>query len=323
HALMPRKLVIAEDESNDPGVVLSRGMDGVWADDFHHVAHVILTGESDGYYASYRGSAERLAETIRKGWLYEGQVYPTTGKPRGQPATALPAEAFVYCLQNHDQIGNRAVGDRMTGGGAKADAKTYAGYAALSTVLLFLPMTPLLFMGQEWAASSPFQFFTDHDEALGRLISAGRRQEFKGFRAFADPAARERIPDPQAEETFTRSKLRWEEREQGSHDRVLRLYKQLVKLRRSDTVLREPARERLEAAAQDGLLIVRRWTAAPAAADGQDRLLLANLTDQPIAAEIVAAHLGTRSLLLRSDLLDERPGSLPSWTAVIAAGVAA
>ena len=118
-------------------------------------------------------------------------------------------------------------------------------------------MTPLLFMGQEWAASSPFQYFTDHDEELGRLISAGRREEFKGFRAFADPAARERIPDPQAEETFIRSKLRWDEREQASHDRVLRLYKQLVKLRRSDTVLREPARERLEASAQDGLLIVR------------------------------------------------------------------
>jgi maltooligosyltrehalose trehalohydrolase len=305
HSLQPRKVVIAEDERNDPDLIQGNNMDGVWADDFHHVAHVTLTGEDDGYYASYRPGAEGLADTIRKGWLFEGEVYPATGKQRGKPAASVPADAFVYCLQNHDQVGNRALGDRLS------SHPNQAGYAAFSTVLLFLPMTPLLFMGQEWAASTPFQFFTDHEHELGQLISSARREEFKGFQAFRDPDARSRIPDPQALETFTRCKLVREERQRRRHARILTLYQRLLRLRRSDPVLGNPSRERMTVEARGGLLVVRRST------DDQQRLLLANLTDQPIAEAAIASDLSGRSLLLRSDLGAEIPGPLPAWTAVV------
>ena len=127
----------------------------------------------------------------------------------------LPPTAFINFLQNHDQIGNRAFGERLT-----ANVSIEA-YRALSLLLLFLPMTPLLFMGQEWAASTPFLYFTDHDPELGRLVSEGRRREFAGFPEFSDPSARERIPDPQAEATFAASRLNWHEREQGEHRAVM------------------------------------------------------------------------------------------------------
>ena len=305
HALQPRRVIIAEDERNEPALIQEMGMDGIWADDFHHVAHVTLTGEDDGYFASYRPGTQALAETIRRGWLFEGETYPATGKPRGKPATSLPAEAFVYCLQNHDQVGNRALGDRLSAHPNKS------GYAALSTVLLFLPMTPLLFMGQEWAAHTPFQFFTDHDSELGALISSGRRQEFKGFHAFQDPASWSLIPDPQALETFIRSKLDREERQRGHHAEILNLYQRLLQLRRSDPVLREPSRERMTVEARGGLLVVRRWVGE------RQRVLLANLSGQPLDESAFAPDVSGRSLLLRSDLGVEIPGPLPAWTAAV------
>src|SRR5690606_34312305 len=155
--------------------------------------------ERDGYYAAYEPGVADLARAIERGWLYEGQTFSVSERARGRPASELPASAFVYCLQNHDQVGNRALGERLT-----RDVSLDA-YCAASTLLLFLPMTPLLFMGQEWAASTPFLFFTDHEPELGEQVVRGRREEFKGFAAFCDEAARERIPDPQAEATFLRS----------------------------------------------------------------------------------------------------------------------
>jgi maltooligosyltrehalose trehalohydrolase len=206
----PPRLLIAEDDRNDPSAVLELGLDALWADDFHHQVRVTLTGERDGYYAGYQPGVADLARAIARGWLYEGQCPPGKSEGRGKPATLLPAQAFVYCIQNHDQVGNRALGDRIT------EQISLADYAMISTLLLFLPMTPLLFMGQEWAASTPFAFFSDHDAELGRLVSRGRREEFKAFRAFADATARARIPDPQAPETFEHSRLRWEERKRAS-----------------------------------------------------------------------------------------------------------
>jgi maltooligosyltrehalose trehalohydrolase len=313
HALTPRKFVIAEDDRNDPDLVTAMGLDGIWADDFHHVAHVTLTGETDGYYANYQPGGDELARTIGKGWLYEGQLYPTTGKARGQPAAALPREALLYCLQNHDQVGNRALGDRLPSG------DDVRAYCAFSTLLLFLPTTPLLFMGQEWAASTPFQFFTDHDEDLGRQIFAGRCEEFKHFRAFLDPASRDRIPDPQLVETFLRSKLDWNERDQDPHARVLRLYKTLLRMRRSSNeARRHSSTERLTAAARRGLLVVRRtWNDAP------ELVLVANLSDEDVPAELVTAELDGCRMLLRSDLRDNASGPLPAWTAIVAEGHAA
>jgi maltooligosyltrehalose trehalohydrolase len=279
--LRPTKLLIAEDERNSPRIIRELGMNAVWADDFHHQVRVTLTGERDGYYCAYTPGVEGIAETIREGWLYRGQVYPPKGQPRGEPASRLRAEELVYCLQNHDQVGNRALGDRLS------QAVSLDAYCGASALLLFLPMTPLIFMGQEWAASSPFLFFTDHDEVLGPKVSAGRRAEFSGFAAFAGHS--EDIPDPQDPLTFLRSKLRWEERNQAEHGRVLDLYLALLRLRRSDPVLASSGREGLEVECHGSVLSVRRWN------HSGDRLLLVNFSPDPVSPVVTG-----RPVLLRT-----------------------
>ncbi len=200
------------------------GLDAVWADDFHHVMRRLLAGDSRGYYGDFTGSTEELAATIRQGWLYTGQASRHMGGPRGTDASQLPMYRFIVCLQNHDQIGNRATGDRLS------HAISPAAWRAASAVLLTVPMTPLLFMGQEWAATSPFQYFTDLEPELGRLVTEGRRREFADFPEFAE--APDRIPDPQALATFEASRLRWRERAEPAHAAVLRLYEALLALRR-------------------------------------------------------------------------------------------
>jgi maltooligosyltrehalose trehalohydrolase len=263
-ALAPDKLFIGEDDRNDPAVVTGLDLDAVWADDFHHQVRVTLTGEQDGYYRAYAPGVPALARTIERGWLYEGQVYPPSGKERGRPAAELSPASFVYCIQNHDQIGNRALGERL---GAQV---SHDAYCMVSAILLFLPATPLLFMGQEWMASTPFLYFTDHEPELGAKVSEGRREEFKHFQAFSDPAQRERIPDPQALDTFLRSQLSWNERERPARGRVLALYRELLALRRDDAVLRASAEVRPHADAQGDVLRVRRR------GPSGERVLLAN-----------------------------------------------
>jgi maltooligosyltrehalose trehalohydrolase len=271
HGMEPPRLLIAEDDRNQPALVSELHLDGIWADDFHHQVRVTLTGEQDGYYAAYPGGAAAIAETIAGGWWYQGQVYPPSGKSRGHRAALLPAEAFVYCIQNHDQIGNRALGERLE------HQIPPSAYQAVSTLLLYLPMTPLLFMGQEWAAGTPFQFFTDHDPELGQLIAEGRRSEFKAFAAFADPQRRAAIPDPQDPATFARSRLDWSEREREPHASTLALYRQLIQLRRTDPVLRRSSRQGLSASAEGPLLMVNR-----ASAEGR-RVLVVNFSAAPVA----------------------------------------
>ena len=167
--MMPqRPVLIAEDDRNDPALLTRHGLDGVWADDFHHHVHVLLTGERDGYYAAYAPSVADLARTIQHGWFYEGQPWPATGKPRGKSAGGIAPWRLVYALQNHDQVGNRAAGDRLTA------AIAPDRWRLPTLLLLFLPMTPLLFMGQEWGATTPFPFFSDHAGALGEAVSRGR-----------------------------------------------------------------------------------------------------------------------------------------------------
>jgi maltooligosyltrehalose trehalohydrolase len=169
-----------------------------------------------------------LARTVRDGWFYQGQRSAYLGGPRGSDPTGEPPRRYIVCLQNHDQVGNRALGERLH---HQVDA---AAWRAASALLLLAPETPLLFMGQEWAASSPFLYFTDHAEELGRLVTEGRRKEFAGFAAFSGPAARDRIPDPQAESTFASSRLDWRERGEGPHAAVERLYRSLLALRRAE-----------------------------------------------------------------------------------------
>jgi maltooligosyltrehalose trehalohydrolase len=273
-------LLIAENEDNDPNVVRRPadppsssaggpssggwGLDAVWADDFHHQVRVALTGEREGYYADYGGSATDLAETLRRGWFFTGQLSPHLEKPRGAPADDLPPPAFVHCVQNHDQVGNRALGDRLN------HAVGLDAYRAASALLLLSPYTPLIWMGQEWAASSPFQFFTDHNPELGRLVTEGRRAEFGGFAAFAG----QEVPDPQDEGTFLRSKLRWEEREQPPHAGILLLHRDLLALRRTVPALRAHGRETFQVA-EVGPAAVALRRSDPASGDAA--LLVVNL----------------------------------------------
>jgi len=261
--------IFAEDERNDAALVrpLSEGgvgLDALWADDFHHQIRSALAGDNEGYYADYTGSAADLAETLNRGWFYVGQRSRNAGKPRGTDPAGVPPERFVYCIQNHDQIGNRALGDRLN-----HDISPEA-YRAASALLLLGPYTPLLFQGQEWATSTPFLFFTDHNPELGKLITEGRRAEFAYFASFSG----EQVPDPQAESTFQASKLKWEEAEKGQHAATLKLYRELLRLRRELPALRTREHDSFEAEQVGENAIALRYT-TPSSED--DLLLVVNL----------------------------------------------
>jgi len=250
--------VIAEDDRNladmvKPADAGGFGLDGVWADDFHHQVRRALAGDSDGYFMDYSGSVADIATTVRQGWFYTGQHSRYSGRPRGSHPSGIAPRRFVVCLQNHDQVGNRAFGERLH---HQVDP---AAVRAATALLLTLPQTPLVFMGQEWAASSPFLYFTDHHDELGRLVTAGRRREFERFAAFSDPDARERIPDPQAVSTFEASKLRWEELDQEPHAGMVRLHRALLTLRQGHEALRgaDEGPVTSEAIDDDTLLLVR------------------------------------------------------------------
>jgi maltooligosyltrehalose trehalohydrolase len=254
---------------------------------------VALAGDRDGYYIDYSGSAADLATTLRQGWFYTGQYSPYLKRPRGVPPDDIPPPRLVHCIQNHDQVGNRALGERLNHDVA-LDA-----YRAASALLLLSPYTPLLFMGQEWAASTPFLYFTDHHPELGRLVTEGRRAEFAAFTAFSGAE----VPDPQALDTFLRSKLRWEERDRPPHAGILRLYRDLLDLRRRHPALRERSRASFAVVAiGEQALALRRAGPAP----GDALLLVVNLRgrlriDFAARAE-TAAPAGMRwALLLDSE----------------------
>jgi maltooligosyltrehalose trehalohydrolase len=221
-----RILIIAEDERNEARLIRDvkdggLGLDAVWADDFHHEMRRAFAGDTEGYFADFGGTTEEIAATINQGWFYEGQRSPRTQKPRGTPARDVSPLRRVYCIQNHDQVGNRAFGDRL---GARVSP---AAYRAMSALLLLSPAVPMIFMGQEWNATTPFLYFTDHNPELGRLVTEGRRREFQAFASFKGAE----IPDPQAEATFRQSKLDWKESEAEGHAGVRALYRELLWLR--------------------------------------------------------------------------------------------
>jgi len=253
-----RVLVVAEDHRNlndmlRPAEAGGWGLDGVWADDLHHQFRRRLAGDDEAYFRDFTGTTADIAATINQGWFYTGQHSGHMGEHRGTDPAGLPPRAFYVCLQNHDQVGNRALGDRLHHG---VDP---AAYRAASTLLLCLPQTPLLFMGQEWAGSSPFQYFTDHDEELGKIVTEGRRKEFRHFRAFEDPHSRDFIPDPQKTQTFERSRLDWSEGDREPHASVLRLYRVLLLLRKDELALRANDSIGQEAVAvDDESLVLRR-----------------------------------------------------------------
>ncbi|MGE3856835.1 MAG: malto-oligosyltrehalose trehalohydrolase, partial [Dehalococcoidia bacterium] len=241
-----RPYLIAEDSRNLDLVIRPRadggyGFDEVLADDFHHELRRIIAGDHEGYYRDYRGSTRDLATELTRGWLYAGEWSEHWGRARGTDPTGIPLPRFGHCIQNHDQVGNRALGERL-----HHDAPIEAVRAA-SALLLTSAATPMLFMGQEWAASTPFLFFSDHHEELGRLVTAGRRREFAAWSTFAG----ETIPDPQAVETFRASRLDWSERDREPHASMLRLYRALLALRREEPALRWSAEATQQAFAPD------------------------------------------------------------------------
>ncbi len=296
-------VLIAEDERPDPTPIHDRdrgghGLDGVWADGFHHELHVRLTGERSGYFAGYSGTADGIAQAITEGFRVSLDRHADgTAEGAGVAAPWLcdePARSFVFCTQNHDQVGNRAFGERLEHLVGRDAAKVAAAIHLLS------PETPLIFMGEEFAASSPFQYFTDHEPDLGKLVSAGREKEFGGLGRTEDHP--DPVPDPQDEATFLRSKLDLSERETNAP--MLALYTELLRLRRDDPVLRVQDRARTRAAGlDDAVLALHRWT------DDGHRLLLANTG--PDAARVAWADLPA-SLGL--------PSGDPAWSPVLATG---
>ncbi len=213
---------------------LRRGFDAQWTDDTHHCLHILLTGEHEGYYADYREPARLLARCLSEGFAFQGEISGYFGGPRGEPSGDLPPTAFVICLQNHDQVGNRAFGERLT---RLADPKALEAATAL---LLLAPFIPLLFMGEEWGSERPFLFFTDHNPELAELVRKGRRDEFRHFAAFADAERRAQIPDPNDPGTFRASIPDFDAAGDPPHRRRLALYRELLALRHARIVPRIP-----------------------------------------------------------------------------------
>jgi maltooligosyltrehalose trehalohydrolase len=228
---------IAEDERNDALIISPQGarawkVDGVWADDFHHSVRVALTGDRHSYFAAYRGGGSELAEILDHGWLYRGQPFLNRKEPRGTEGKHLPPRSFVHCIDNHDQSGNRALGERL------AQLSDPAAYRAAAMLLCLSPYTPMFFMGDEWAASSPFCFFTDHPGEIGEKMGYYRRQEF----AAQGPEVLGRMPEPQAESTFQASRLNWDERALPKHAQILALHREALALRNAHAHFQSPDR---------------------------------------------------------------------------------
>jgi maltooligosyltrehalose trehalohydrolase len=241
-ATLARHLVlIAESDLNDPRVVTPReagglGMDAQWSDDFHHALFTVLNPEpAEGYYADF-GELSQLAKALEQNFVYDGIYSKFRRRVHGRPTGNLSPHRFLGYIQTHDQVGNRAVGDRL---------REIAGFdraKIAAAVVLMSPFVPLLFQGEEWAASSPFQYFADHDPEMARLVSEGRKKEFTAFGW--NP---ESIPDPEKRETFERSKLKWDEMSAGEHAEMLAWYRELIRLRRAAASLTngEPGQTRV------------------------------------------------------------------------------
>ena len=276
-----------------------------WNDDLHHVLHTLLTGERDGYYVDYAADPVRLlGRCLAEGFAFQGDAYAFEGgRPRGEPSGDLPADAFVAFLQNHDQVGNRAFGERIA-----TLARPEALRAAFA-ILLLAPSPPMLFMGDEYAATQPFLFFCDFGTDLAAAVTAGRRREFGRFAKFSDPAAQARIPDPNAASSFTASRLRWSDRKRTPHREWLALVRRLLRIRQREIV---PLLARLQAGAAryeviDGRGLNVSWPTR----DGRELQLLANPGQQPLALGSRSGR--ARTLYCSADRGTATAGALAPW----------
>jgi maltooligosyltrehalose trehalohydrolase len=263
-------LVIAENEPQDVQLVKAPehggyGMDGLWNDDFHHAAIVATTGRNEAYYSDYFGSAHELLAAAKQGFIYQGQRYRWQGKRRGSVTRGISPAALVNYVQNHDQVANSAFGKRLH------DLTSPGRYRAITALLLLAPGTPMLFQGQEFAASSPFLFFADHRDELAAAVRKGRAEFLSQFPSIATTDVKEHLADPADQATFERCKLDHGERE--SHAAVLDLHRDLLTLRREEPCFRAQRREDLDGAVLGPEAFVLRYFGAA----GDDRLLIVNL----------------------------------------------
>lgn len=265
-----RTFIVAENDAQWPRLArpIARGgygLDGVWNDDFHHAARVALGGRREGYYSDFRGHAQELLSAIKYGYLFQGQWHAWHGQTRGQPGLDLPPQAFILYLQNHDQIAHSAHGRRI-------HQTTSPGRArAITALWLLAPGTPMFFQGQEFAASAPFLYFADHEPVLAGHVRAGRRQFLTQFASISDPAIQEQLADPGSEATFLRCKLDFSERDR--HRAWYDLTKDLLRLRREETVFAEPTPRGVDGAVITESAFILRFFAR----DGRDGLLIVNL----------------------------------------------
>ena len=286
-----------------------QGYTAQWNDDIHHTLHVLVTGEKDGYYSDYsERPIDQLGRCLVEGFAYQGEPSAyRNGEKRGESTKGLPPTAFVSFLQNHDQVGNRAFGERIS---KIADGRAVRAAAA---ILLLAPSPPLLFMGEEFGADTPFLFFCDFEKDLAAAVTTGRRNEFARFARFSDPAEREKIPDPSDPRTFEASRINWSEIDQPSHRDWLRFYKNLLKLRSEHIVPRLSAgcvvSSDYEVHGDRG--IAAHWKFP----DRSKLILIANLgTDSLSGLPSPASHVIFASEQLTTN--DLKLGALPPWSVV-------
>ncbi|BCH56487.1 malto-oligosyltrehalose trehalohydrolase [Agrobacterium vitis] len=271
--------LIVENEDNN-AALLERDDNGApihftaqWNDDIHHVLHIAATGENFGYYQDYADDTSKLGRALAEGFVYQGEHMPYSGKERGMPSTHLPPTAFISFIQNHDQIGNRAMGDRMAASQPKEALK------ALAAVYLLAPQIPMLFMGEEWGAKTPFPFFCDFNEELNEAVRKGRRKELSRLPGFdAEDAS-----DPTAQTTFNSAKLSWEPDQQDGD--ILKFYRELLALRKEKiTPLLRDTRGHVARHSSQGDVITVRWAFCE-----QNLTLTANLSAVDVKSPVEAS----------------------------------
>jgi maltooligosyltrehalose trehalohydrolase len=268
-------VLIAESNLNDPRVVKARevggyGMDAQWSDDFHHALFTVLTeeGAEKGYYTDF-GTMAKLAKALTKTFVQDGTTYSQyRGRSHGRPVEGLSPQQFLGFIQNHDQVGNRAIGDRVVEAVGMDRAKVAAG------LVLTSPFIPMLFEGEEFAASTPFQYFADHEEPeMAKAVKEGRRGEFAAFGW--NPAD---IPDPEDVKTFERSKLKWDEVHKGQHEEMFQWYRGLIALRRGSASLNngEPGQTKVTFDGEKNWLVMERGAVTVVCNLGKERLEFEN-----------------------------------------------
>ncbi|MDQ0455262.1 malto-oligosyltrehalose trehalohydrolase [Rhizobium paknamense] len=283
--------LIVENEENNPAL-LEREADGQpslytaqWNDDIHHVLHVASTGEDFGYYADFAEGLPQIGRALAEGFVYQGEVMPYRGSERGGASAHLPPTAFISFIQNHDQVGNRAWGDRIF------EVASPQATAALAAVYLLAPQIPMIFMGEEWQASTPFPFFCQFDDELNEKVRQGRRKELARLPGFDEESAKS-TPDPVADTTFYSAKLNWEERNLPEQAAALALYQTLIGLRHTEIVprLKGIGGRAAQFSVEGGLLRVEWWLG-----DGSLLSLFANLSAEDV-------------------MVKERPQGDPLWS---------